>query len=100
MFNRRMALPPAALEGTVSTRRHVPGVHRSAGIDRPDRLVLGRSVPVSTHGVRDHDDHVGGAVLRWCVATGNRAAGPRWEVYGHWYPEPAVPETEVFYLLA
>jgi hypothetical protein len=39
------------------------------------------------------------AVLAWCHEHGELPAGPRWEVYGHWAEPPAVPETEVSYLL-
>jgi effector-binding domain-containing protein len=40
------------------------------------------------------------AVHEWCAAQGHRLAGLRWEVYGHWYEDPARVETEVAWLLA
>lgn len=44
------------------------------------------------------------AIHRWAASTGQRLAGPRWEIYGHWRPEwntdPSAIRTEVCYLLA
>ena len=41
------------------------------------------------------------AILDWCRrGQGRTLAGPSWEVYGHWDPDPAKLRTEVFYLLA
>lgn len=39
------------------------------------------------------------AILAWCAANGRTPAGPSWEVYGHWNPDPAELRTEVYYLL-
>ncbi len=39
------------------------------------------------------------AILGWCRAHGRMAAGPFWEVYGHWHEDPAQLRTEVYYLL-
>ncbi len=40
------------------------------------------------------------AVLEWCRINGRARAGPSWEVYGHWHPEPAQRRTDIYYLLA
>jgi effector-binding domain-containing protein len=43
------------------------------------------------------------AVHRWSAQHGNRLAGPRWEVYGHWQRDwngdPSKIRTDVCYLL-
>jgi effector-binding domain-containing protein len=39
------------------------------------------------------------AVVAWCAGHGLALAGPRWEVYGDWAPDPADLETEVCDLL-
>jgi effector-binding domain-containing protein len=38
------------------------------------------------------------AIHRWCAEHGVRLAGPRWEVYGHWYEDESRLETEVYWL--
>jgi effector-binding domain-containing protein len=40
-----------------------------------------------------------GAVLRWCSEQGLQPAGPRWEIYGHHDDDPALLQTEVYYVL-
>jgi hypothetical protein len=43
------------------------------------------------------------AVRRWCRANNRQAAGPNWEIYGHWQSEwnknPSLIRTDVNYLL-
>lgn len=39
------------------------------------------------------------AVREFCRTSGHQLAGPRWEIYGHWQPDPTALETEVYYLL-
>ncbi|HVZ47639.1 MAG TPA: GyrI-like domain-containing protein [Gemmatimonadaceae bacterium] len=43
------------------------------------------------------------AIRDWCVANGYTAAGPTWEIYGHWEPEwdadPGRIRTDVFHLV-
>ncbi len=43
------------------------------------------------------------AIRRWCARNGHRAAGPNWEIYGHWKDEwnadPSKIRTDVFHLL-
>jgi len=66
-------------------------------------------VPVETpHGVAAMTTHHGdygrlgeanAAILAWCRANDRRRAGPSWEVYGHWNPDPAQLSTDVYYLL-
>jgi len=39
------------------------------------------------------------AIHAWCRANNRPSAGPSWEVYGHWDPDPAKLRTDVYYLL-
>ncbi len=39
------------------------------------------------------------AILAWCRRHGRSPAGPSWEIYGHWRPDPAQLRTEIYYLL-
>ena len=39
------------------------------------------------------------AVRDAVAARGRELAGPLWEIYGHWRPDPTELETEVFWLL-
>jgi hypothetical protein len=43
------------------------------------------------------------AIRRWCADHGDTAAGPNWEVYGHWTDEwnndPGKVRTDVSYLV-
>jgi hypothetical protein len=40
------------------------------------------------------------AIQQWARETGNKLAGPSWEVYGHWNDDPAKLRTDIFYLVA
>ena len=40
------------------------------------------------------------AIIEWCRAHGRERAGTSWEVYGHWNPDPAQMQTDIYYLLA
>jgi effector-binding domain-containing protein len=70
---------------------------------------VGAVVPMETpHGVAATTTHFGdygrlgeanAAILAWCRANGRLRAGPSWEVYGHWDPDPAQLRTEVYWLL-
>ena len=44
------------------------------------------------------------AIRDWCQANGCRAAGPNWEIYGHWQDawnqDPSQIRTDVFYRVA
>ena len=60
------------------------------------------------HGMAAMTTHIGdygrlaeanAAILNWCHAQGRKLAGPSWEIYGHWDPDPAKLRTEVYYLL-
>jgi effector-binding domain-containing protein len=39
------------------------------------------------------------AIRQWRQENGRSAAGPNWEVYGHWDDDPAKVRTDVYYLL-
>lgn len=39
------------------------------------------------------------AVHAWCRANDRVQAGPSWEIYGHWNPDPAQCRTDIYYLL-
>jgi len=72
-------------------------------------VAAGVVVPLETpHGIAAMTTHVGDygrlgdanrAIHAWCRANGRQTAGPSWEVYGHWNPDPAQLRTEVYYLL-
>ena len=78
------------------------------GVTAPFAAV-GAVVPLETpHGVAAMTTHHGdygrlgegnAAILAWCRANDRQPAGPSWEVYGHWHPDPAQLRTEIYYLL-
>ncbi|MFC4945330.1 GyrI-like domain-containing protein [Pseudonocardia sp. GCM10023141] len=74
---------PARLDGRV-TRSELPGGRVATTVHRGPYETVGAA----------HD-----AVLQWAAAHDERLPGPRWEIYGHWYSDPALLETEVTYLL-
>lgn len=39
------------------------------------------------------------ALRAWCREHDRRYSGPSWEVYGHWNADPAMLQTDVYYLL-
>lgn len=61
----------------------------------------GGQVAMTTH-VGDYArlGEANAAIIDWCRAKGRALAGPSWEVYGHWDPDPTKLRTEVYYLLA
>jgi effector-binding domain-containing protein len=78
------------------------------GVTAPFTAV-GAVVPLETpHGVAAMTTHQGdygrigdanAAIVAWCRAQGRPLAGPSWEVYGHWDPDPTKLRTEIYYLL-
>lgn len=77
-------------------------------VDRPiagDGRVVPSSTPAGTVATTAHlgPYHLLGAaheaVRAWCADHGRAAAGPNWEIYGHWTDDPAQLRTDVFYLL-
>jgi effector-binding domain-containing protein len=89
-------------------RDDVPNVEVGVELDKPAELtgpVVRSSLPAGTVAMTVHRgpyQDLGlahDAVLAWCAGHGIALAGPRWEVYGHWHEDPALLETEVFYLL-
>jgi len=51
------------------------------------------------HGDYGRIGEANAAILAWCRTHGRQHAGPSWEVYGHWDPDPAKLRTEIYYLL-
>ncbi len=47
-------------------------------------------------GIRDAN----AAIHEWSRTTGKKFAGPSWEVYGHFDPDPAKCRVDIYYLLA
>ncbi|HEY2375564.1 MAG TPA: GyrI-like domain-containing protein [Gemmatimonadaceae bacterium] len=39
------------------------------------------------------------AVIAWCRENNRKRTGTRWEVYGHWFDDPAKVRTDVYWLL-
>ena len=78
------------------------------GVTEPFTAV-GNVMPLETpHGVAarttHHGDygairHANSAIHAWCGAHERVRAGPSWEVYGHWDPDPTRLRTDVYYLL-
>ena len=78
------------------------------GVTAPFTAV-GNVVPLETpHGVAarttHHGDygairHANSAIHAWCGAHERVRAGPSWEVYGHWDPDPTRLRTDVYDLL-
>jgi effector-binding domain-containing protein len=62
----------------------LPGGEVATATHRGDYAQLG----VTHDAVREH-----------VAAHERELAGPRWEIYGHWRPDPSELETEVFWLL-
>jgi effector-binding domain-containing protein len=87
----------------------VPHVEVGVELDQPARI-SGRvthsmlpsgNVASTTHrGPYDKLGSAHDAVLRWCEERGLPLAGPRWEIYGHWHPDPEQCETHVCYLVS
>ena len=59
----------------------------------------GPAAMTTHHGDYGRIGEANAAILAWCNAHGRRPAGPSWEVYGHWAPDPAKLVTEIYYLL-
>lgn len=72
-------------------------------------LAVGAVEPMHTpHGLAAMTTHVGdygrlgdanAAIHAWCRENNRALAGPSWEVYGHWDPDPAKLRTDVYWLL-
>lgn len=39
------------------------------------------------------------AIVAWCRANDRKRAGPSWEIYSHWNPDPSQLRTDVYFLL-
>jgi effector-binding domain-containing protein len=63
----------------------LPGGEVATATHRGDYVALG----IAHDAVRNH-----------VAAQGRELAGPCWEIYGHWGPNPSDLETEVFWLLS
>jgi effector-binding domain-containing protein len=87
----------------------VPHVEVGVELTRPCPLtgrVVASSLPAGKvamtvwHGSYDGLGSAHRAVLDWCVAQGQRLAGPRWEIYGPHRDNPAELRTGIYYLLS
>ena len=65
----------------------------------PGVLPAGRVARTTLRGAYDGIGAAHAAVIDWCDRHGLVRAGPRWEIYGHWTPDEAQQEVEIFYLL-
>lgn len=86
----------------------VPHVEVGVELDQPaefDEPVIRSTLPAGDVVMTVHQGPFEGlgaghdAILRWCGEQGLHRAGPRWEIYGHWYEDPAKLQTEIYYLL-
>jgi effector-binding domain-containing protein len=87
----------------------VPNVEVGVELDQPVEIegprVVRSTLPAGEVAMTVHRGSYAGlgeahdAVGRWFGERGITPAGPRWEVYGHHYDDPALIETEIFYLL-
>ena len=59
----------------------------------------GVAAMVTHHGDYGRLGEANAAIKAWCHANNRKSAGPSWEVYGHWDPDPANLRTDVYYLL-
>ena len=69
-----------------------------------DSLTPGGEIATLTHfGPYDRLGDAHAALRTWCATHHRPAAGPTWEVYGHWLPawndDPSQIRTDVFHLL-
>lgn len=87
----------------------VPHVEIGVELDQPaefDAPVVRSALPAGPVAMTVHHgpfELLGGghdALARWCTEQGVTRAGPSWEIYGHWYEDPALLQTEIYYLLA
>jgi effector-binding domain-containing protein len=60
----------------------------------------GRAMVTTHHGDYGGLGAASDAVRAWCGAHGHALAGPSWEVYGHWDPDPSKLDTDVYWLLS
>lgn len=76
-----------------------------SGVFQPEQPVIASELPggeVATATHRGDYARLGvthDAVREHVASHGRELAGPRWEIYGHWRPDPSELETEVFWLL-
>jgi effector-binding domain-containing protein len=59
----------------------------------------GPAAMTTHHGDYGRIGDANAAIIEWCRANNRRRAGPSWEVYGHWDPDPSKLRTDVYYLL-
>jgi effector-binding domain-containing protein len=71
----------------------------AAGAVVPLETPQGVTAMTTHHGDYGKLGDANAAILEWCRANDRRRAGPSWEVYGHWHPDPAQLQTDVYYLL-
>ena len=72
----------------------------ATGAVEPFTTPSGRTTMVAHQGDYGGLPAANAAIHAWCQEHGRTLAGPSWEVYGHWYDDPALLRTEVYWLLA
>jgi effector-binding domain-containing protein len=87
--------PPPLVQIGVQVREDFADGKRVVCAETP-----GGAVATTTHvGPYDQLPSAHAAVRAWCQQQGHAISGKSWEVYGEWTDDPALLETEVYYLL-
>jgi len=94
--------------------RHVPGADKeldvefgvgtsgpftAAGAVHYCQLPTGEVATATHWGDYSHLGDAHTAVREWCHANNRKLTGTSWEIYGHWFDDPAQVRTDVYYLL-
>lgn len=81
----------------------MPGVFTEGGDVVRSQTPSGRVATTTHFGPYGQLGRAHDAIRAWCTAAGQRPAGPRWEIYGHWQDawntNASLIRTDVFYLL-
>ncbi|MBV8219839.1 MAG: GyrI-like domain-containing protein [Solirubrobacterales bacterium] len=76
-----------------------PGPFSPAGRVVPSQLPGGRVATAVHRGDYGQLGSTHAAVREYLAAHGLEAAGPLWEIYGHWRADPSELETEIYWLV-